>query len=278
MKTFASPLQLLALLFSTVFSFTDSKKKQKENEIENARKRAYELGERHHMQARLKTPDELGYFVGETLIDVGCGYGKYLRYFKLRKKIKICVGLDLKKKAVHSTKRLFREKGIDVPLIIGDAQNLPFEDDTFDIAFSTDMVEHLPSSPKGVQEIVRVSKDKVVICVPNKLNPVDMSRIAEVFGSHHPPEIENYLTRFQLNRMLQNAGIKKETIVMVEKSFLPLGWLFVNKKTLLPMSLVRASIFVEGFLEKTPLKHMAGVVVSCGRKTSSGSRQKQNHT
>jgi ubiquinone/menaquinone biosynthesis C-methylase UbiE len=278
MKTSASPLQLLALLFSTVFSFTDSKKKQKENEIENARKRAYELGERHHMQARLKTPDELGYFVGETLIDVGCGYGKYLRYFKLRKKIKICVGLDLKKKAVHSTKRLFREKGIDVPLIIGDAQNLPFEDDTFDIAFSTDMVEHLPSSPKGVQEIVRVSKDKVVICVPNKLNPVDMSRIAEVFGSHHPPEIENYLTRFQLNRMLQNAGIKKETIVMVEKSFLPLGWLFVNKKTLLPMSLVRASIFVEGFLEKTPLKHMAGVVVSCGRKASSGNRQKQNHT
>jgi ubiquinone/menaquinone biosynthesis C-methylase UbiE len=252
MKTFASALQFLALLFSTVFSFTDSKKKQKENEIENARKRAYELGERHHMQARLKTPDELGYFVGETLIDVGCGYGKYLRYFKLRKKIKICVGLDLKKKAVHSTKRLFREKGIDVPLIIGDAQNLPFADDTFDIAFSTDMVEHLPSSPKGVQEIVRVSKDKVVICVPNKLNPVDMSHIAEVFGSHHPPEIENYLTRFQLNIMLQNAGIKKETIVMVEKSFLPLGWLFVNKKTLLPMSLVRASIFVKAFLKKHP--------------------------
>ena len=277
MKTFALSLQFVSFLFSTAFSSMDAKKKQKENnQIKNARKRAYELGERHHMQARLKTPDELGYFVGETLIDIGCGYGKYLRYFKLQKKIKNCVGLDLKKKAVHSTKRLFREKGIDVPLIIGDAQNLPFKDDTFDIAFSTDMVEHLPSSPKGVQEIVRVSKDKVVICVPNKLNPIDMSRIAEVFGSHHPPEIEHYLTRFQLNRMLQNSGIKKETVVMVEKSFLPLGWLFVNKRTMLPMSLVSASIFVEGFLEKTPLvKHMAGVVVSCGRKASSGSRQKQ---
>ena len=63
MKTFAAPLQLLSLLFSNVFSFTDSKKKQKENsEVEQARKRAYELGERHHMQARLKTPEELGYF------------------------------------------------------------------------------------------------------------------------------------------------------------------------------------------------------------------------
>jgi len=270
MKRFALPFRLLSLL-STVFLFTDVKKKRKEkNEIEKARKRAYELGEEHHMQARLKTPEELGYFMGESLIDVGCGYGKYLLHFKLQKKIKFCVGLDLKKKAIHSTKRLFREKGIDVPLIIGDAQNLPFEDYTFDIAFSTDMVEHLPNKSKGVQEIVRVSKDKVVVCVPNKLNPVDMSRIAEVFGAHHPPEIEDYLTRFQLSKILQNCGIKKETIVMVEKSFLPLGWLFVNKGMLLPMSLVRFSIFLEGFLEKVPLlKHMAGVVVSCGRKAPS---------
>jgi len=280
MKTFELSLQLMSLLFSTVFSFTHAKKKQMENkEIEHARRRAHELGEQHHIQARLKTPEELGYFVGETLIDVGCGYGRFLLYFKLQKKIKFCVGLDLKKKAIHSTKRLFREKGIDVPLIIGDAQNLPFEDDTFDIAFSTDMMEHLPNISKGVQEIVRVSKDKVVICVPNKLNPVDMSRIAEIFGSHHPPEIEEYVTRFQLYKMLQNSGIKKETVVMVEKSFLPLGWVFVNKRMLLPMSLVRFSIFAEGFLEKTPLvKHMAGVVVSCSRKASSVNMQKQSRS
>jgi len=270
MKSYALPLQLLPLL-STVFSFIYVKRKQKEkNDLEQRRKVAYELGERHHMKVRLKTPEELGYFVGETLIDVGCGYGKYLQYFKLHKKIKFCVGLDLKKKAIHSTKRLFREKEIDVPLIIGDAQNLPFEDYSFDIAFSTDMVEHLPNKSRGIQEIVRVSKDKVVVCVPNKLNPVDMSRIAEVFGSHHPPEIEDYLTRFQLSRMLQNCGIKKETIVIVEKSFLPLGWLFVNKKILLPMNFVSFSIFLEGFIEKIPLlKHISGVLVSCCRKVPS---------
>jgi len=42
------------------------------------------------------------------------------------------------------------------------------------------------------------------------------------------------------------------------------------------MSLVRFSGFVEGFLEKTPLKHMAGVVVSCGRKTSTANNQKES--
>jgi ubiquinone/menaquinone biosynthesis C-methylase UbiE len=267
MKTFSLAPQLMSLL-STVFSFTDNKKEQKENnEIEKARKRMYQFGEKHHMEARLITPEQLGYFEGETLVDVGCGYGKYLRYFKLQKKIKFCVGVDLKKKAIHSTKRLFRNEGIDVPLIIGDAQNLPFEDYAFDIAFSTDVVEHLPNKSRGIREIVRVSKDKVVVCVPNKLNPVDMSHVAEVFGTYHPPEIEDYLTRFQLTKMLQNSGIKTATIVMVEKSFLPLGWFFVNKRMLLPMSLVRSSVFLEALFEKLPLlKHMAGVLVSCSRK------------
>ncbi len=277
METFASPFQLLSLL-SNVFWVANEKKKQKNKiAIEQTRKSAHLLGERHHMQARLEIPNKLGFFVGEKLIDVGCGYGRYLHIFKIEKKIKFCIGIDLEKKAINFTKKLFQKNGIHVHLIIGDAQNLPFEDNTFDVAFSTDMIEHLPNIPKGVHEIVRVSKDKVVVCVPNKLNPVDMSQIAEIFGSHHPPEIENYLTRFQLAKMLQNSGIKKESIVIAEKSFLPLGWLFVNKKTLLPMNLVRFSIFIEGFLEKTPIKHLAGVLVTCGRKSTIANKN-QNHT
>ena len=242
----------------------------KSDDVEHAYKYAYDVGTRHHMDARLQVPEELGYFVGETLVDVGCGGGRFLQYFKCKKNIKFCVGLDLWKNQVHSTKRRFKKEGVDAHLIICDAQRMPFADNTFDIAFSTDMIEHLPDTAKGVKDIVRVSKDKVVICAPNKLNPVDMSRVAEIFGAHVPPEIEEYVTRFQLDKMLQNSGIDKETIVLAERSFLPIGWLFVNRKTLLPMSLVRFSVFVEGFLERTPLiKHTAGVVVSCSRKTSS---------
>jgi hypothetical protein len=41
----------------------------------------------------------------------------------------------------------------------------------------------------------------------------------------------------------------------------------VNNRMLLPMSLVRSSVFLEALFEKLPLlKHMAGVLVSCGRK------------
>jgi ubiquinone/menaquinone biosynthesis C-methylase UbiE len=245
---------------------------RKLEEVKQAYNHAHNMGERHHMQVRLQVPEELGYLTGETLVDIGCGSGRFLQYFTLEKVRKICIGLDVSKTTIHATKRRFKKIGLNANLIICDAQKLPFADNTFDVAWSTDMIEHLPNTRKGVHEIVRVSKDKIAICVPNKLCPIDMSHIAELLGAHHPPEIENYVTRFQLKRMLQNSGIKEVTLVIVEKSFLPIGWLFVNRKILLPMSLVKLLMSLEGFLEKTPLRYTAGVIVSCCRKKTSCAR------
>ena len=250
----------------------DNKKKKKTEEIKKAYDHAHNVGERHHMKVRLQVPEELGYLTGGTLVDIGCGSGRFLQYFMLTLRKKFCVGLDLSKPTIHATKNRFTKIGLDANLIICDAQKLPFADNTFDVAWSTDMIEHIPSTPKGVHEIVRVSKDKIAICVPNKLCPIDMSRVAELLGAHHPPEIENYVTRFQLKRMLQNSGIEEETLVIVEKSFLPIGWLFVNRKILLPTSLVKFLTSLEVFLEKTPLKYTAGVIVTCCRKKRFGDR------
>lgn len=223
-----------------------------------------ELGEWHHMHARLKIPEELGYLKGETLVDVGCGNGRYLLYFKRSNKIRFCVGLDLSKHSIYLVNRLLKAKGFQVPLIIGDAENMPFVNNFFDIVFSTDVIEHLPHPPKGIQEIVRISKDKIIICTPNKLCPLDMSRFASIFGSHIPPSIEKYVTRFQLMKMLQNSGLEQENIIMLETSFMPLGWILVNRKLSVPMRLVNFLMFIENFLEKTPLvKHIAGVLVAC---------------
>jgi ubiquinone/menaquinone biosynthesis C-methylase UbiE len=138
------------------------------------------------------------------------------------------VGLDISKQRIYLMNRRLREAGFDVALLIGDAQNTPFRSGAFDIAFSTDVIEHLPDPSRGIQEIVRVSKNKVVICTPNKLCPLDMSRFAEIFGTHTRPAIEEYVTRFQLMKMLQNSKLKQGNIILIETSFLPLGLDFDN--------------------------------------------------
>lgn len=218
------------------------------------------------MYVRLKIPEKHGFLKGETLIDAGCGSGRYLSYFRFNKKIRFCLGLDVSKARVYSVGKRFKERGRDVALIVASIEEAPFRNSVFDIVFSTDVIEHLPHPFKGIRELVRISKDKVIICTPNKLCPLDMSRFAHVFGSHIPPPIEKYVTRFQLVEMLKLSGIRSKNLAVSETSFVPLGWILVNRKLSLPMKLVRFLISTEKYLEKIPLvKHTAGVLVAIAK-------------
>jgi len=225
------------------------------------------LGEWHHIYVRCKIPDKLGFLKGENLLDVGCGNGRYLYLFMTLKLFKFYVGLDVSRVSIYSANKKFKEKGFYADLVIGDAENLPFRSNIFEVVFSTDVIEHLLHPSLAIQEMVRVGKDKIIICTPNKLCPIDMSRVAQIFGSHIPPPIERYVTRFQLSKMIQNAGIKAKNMAIFQTSFIPLGWLLVHKKLRAPMKLLRFLIFIEEFLEEIPLlNHIAGVLVACFKK------------
>jgi len=224
------------------------------------------LGNWHHMKVRLKMAEKLGFFETGSLVDVGCGRGRYLSYFIERYGIPFCVGLDISMKAVRDAKELLKGQSC-VDFVVADAENLPFKDSSFDFVFSTDVVEHLHDPSKGVKEMVRVSRDKIVIATPNKLCPIDMSRVARVLTHHHPPSIERYLTKFQLNEMLQCAGLRRENILIRESSFFPLGWLLVHVKLKIPNKIFRMLLLAEDILEKTPLRHIAGVIIACCQKS-----------
>ena len=229
--------------------------------------RRAELGEWHHMNERLKIPQRLGYLEGQTLVDIGCGDGRYLLHFCRRGKTEFYVGFDLSRKSLFWARKLLRENGFNVPLLVADAESIPFADNSFEIVFNTDVVEHLCHPSDGIREAVRVSSDKVIICTPNKLCPLDMSRFAQIFGSHKAPPMERYVTRFQLKKMLQNSGLKRRNFVIREVSFFPLGWLLTTRGLPIPMKLVDFLMLFEELLENTPLvRHAAGVLVACVAK------------
>jgi ubiquinone/menaquinone biosynthesis C-methylase UbiE len=229
-------------------------------------RRMEEIGHWHHMKARLKIAEELNLIEGESLIDAGCGSGRYLIYFKKHHKIPYCVGMDVSKDRIILAKHNLRKHNLFVELVVADIENSPFKSSSFDIVFSADVVEHVPNPFKGINEMVRISKDKIIIATPNKLCPIDMSKIAQIFSSHVPPPIENYLTKFQLKRMLIDAGIKPSNIIIKETSFIPFGWLFVHVKISMSIKLLRLFLTIEKFLEKTPIKNIAGVLVAHAKK------------
>jgi SAM-dependent methyltransferase len=88
---------------------------------------------------------------GEQVLDVGCGNGGYLGTLRARGHRGLTCGADLSVGMLHSARR-----ATDGPLLVSDAQALPFADDSFDVALAMHMLYHLPDRAAAISELRRV--------------------------------------------------------------------------------------------------------------------------
>lgn len=85
----------------------------------------------------------------ETMLDVGCGTGFSLDYFG----VKESVGID-------SSEKLVAQYTGNQTIMVGFAEDLPFEDGSFDLVISVTAIQNFTNIKKGLQEIRRVGKKK----------------------------------------------------------------------------------------------------------------------
>ncbi len=106
----------------------------------------------------------------QLLLDVGCGTGHYLHLLNCQV-VGVDPSLELLKKAKHG---FFMQ---------GRAENLPFKDNYFDYVISLTAVQNFDDIEKGLKEINRVAKDKVVISILKRSSKFDLidSIIKELF-------------------------------------------------------------------------------------------------
>lgn len=90
----------------------------------------------------------------ETILDLGCGNGNVIGL--LSKKIKASFyGLDLSGNMIkEAEKRL----GNQATFCVGDAENLPYEENKFDLVICNASFHHYPGPEKALDEIGRVLK------------------------------------------------------------------------------------------------------------------------
>ena len=67
-------------------------------------------------------------------------------------------GVDLTPRAIEHTTRRLSLFGLTSQLAVGDAENLPFADNTFDLVYSWGVLHHSPETPKAFQQVLRVLK------------------------------------------------------------------------------------------------------------------------
>jgi ubiquinone/menaquinone biosynthesis C-methylase UbiE len=86
----------------------------------------------------------------DYLLDVGCGTAFSLEHF------------NCKKTGVDPSIRLLKQNKKD-DLIQSVGEYLPFKDDSFDIIISITAIHNFDDLKKGLREIKRVAKDKIII-------------------------------------------------------------------------------------------------------------------
>jgi len=97
----------------------------------------------------------------DKILDVGCGDGSTA--IRLRQAGFICSGIDITLDGL----RKYNEGYIQDDFFEGTAWELPFEDNSFDIVVSTDLLEHIPPDfiIEAIDESIRVAKKEVYHCI-----------------------------------------------------------------------------------------------------------------
>lgn len=93
----------------------------------------------------------------EKVLDIATGAGHTALAFASY--VSECEGIDLTKEMVQVASKLASDRGVqNVRFQIGDAENLPFPDATFDMITCRFGAHHFPNPEKAVKEVSRVLK------------------------------------------------------------------------------------------------------------------------
>lgn len=100
--------------------------------------------------------EKVGVTAGERVLDVACGTGNAA--IPAAAKGAEVTGLDITPKLLEDAKRNADKYGVEIEWVEGDAQDLPFDDGSFDLVISTFGCMFAPDHARTAAEIVRVLK------------------------------------------------------------------------------------------------------------------------
>ena len=135
----------------------------------------------------------LSLFSGKIL-DVGCGKMPYKKYILENSKVTEYIGLDIDDALIYDKKIK--------PDYTWDGTRMPFENNTFESAFGTEVLEHCPNPEIILKEIYRVLKPGGVF----------LFTVPFLWNLHEVPHDEYRYTPFSLERHLKNSGFRDVTI------------------------------------------------------------------
>jgi SAM-dependent methyltransferase len=95
-----------------------------------------------------------GTLTGRRVLDIGCGLGgKTIAYSEAGAEV---VGVDIEYDNIIRSRSFASSRSSAVDFLVGDAEGLPFPDESFDLVVANDSMEHFRNPERALPELARV--------------------------------------------------------------------------------------------------------------------------
>jgi SAM-dependent methyltransferase len=172
-------------------------------------------------------PDEVA---GLDAIELGCGTG-YVSAWLARRGASP-VGIDNSEAQLATARRLQRDFGLEFPLVHGNAENVPFPDQSFDLAISEygasiwcDPYLWIPEAARllrpGGRLIFLVNAVVLMLCAPDEEDiPAGDHLVRPYFGMHRfewsdDDSVEFHLPHGEMIALLRRSGFEIEELTEI---------------------------------------------------------------
>ncbi|MGG2015962.1 class I SAM-dependent methyltransferase [Bacillus sp. S10(2024)] len=102
----------------------------------------------------------------KRVIDIGCGGGIYTKQLAMMGAAEV-IGVDFSNQMIQAAKENCTHIS-NASFTQGDAYNIPFADETFDIVLSRAVIHHLDHIPKFLQEAYRILKRNGILILQDR--------------------------------------------------------------------------------------------------------------
>jgi SAM-dependent methyltransferase len=222
--------------------------------------------------AAVAAVDHAGVESGHEVLDVATGTGN-AAIVAVGRGASV-TGLDLTPKLLGIAAERARAADIELELIEGDAEDLPFADDSFDRVTSVFGVMFAPNQQKAADELRRVCRPggRIVVCAwtPTGVN----GKMFGLIGANLPPPPEGFQppvlwgTEARIRDLFEDAGVECRTLNVAFEDDSIEEWMDRNERILGPTVMAKQALEPAGRWE--PLRAELTTLYSAANQASDG--------
>ncbi len=159
----------------------------------------------------------------QKILDVGCGTGEILKSITERYSFAQLYGLDISEEMLKQAND--KLKGT-ATLILGDAENITLETNSFDLLLCTDSFHHYPNPQQAISEFYRVLKHGKFLLIADYWKPFPIRQIMNLFISYSNEGDVKIYSKKEIIEFLKQGGFQEIIYKKIQNS----GYLVTAKK------------------------------------------------